>query len=86
MKNQSITLPVSEVKKSALGAWCEKENILFSWVMESSVSNRQVCLMAHSSLALSALVCASCVSAVPALVSLTWFIVSLCLCVKGGLK
>lgn len=86
MKNQSITLPVSEVKKSALGAWCEKENNLFSWVMESSVSNRQVCLMAHSSLAFSALICASFVSAVPALVCLTWFIVSLYLCVKGGLR
>lgn len=86
MKNQAITLPIIEAKKPTLNAWFVKENTLFSWVMESSVSNRQVCFMAHSSLALSSLVCASFVSAVPALVCLTWFIVSLYLCVKGGLK
>lgn len=86
MKNQAVTLPVIEAKKTTFNAWFVKENTLFSWVMESSVSNCKVCLMAHSSLAFSALICASFVSAVPALVYLTWFIVSLYLCVKGGLK
>lgn len=58
MKNQTVTLPVSGAKKSALVAWCEKENQLFSCVLESVVTNRQVCLMTHASLAFSALVCA----------------------------
>lgn len=36
--------------------WLNRENQLFSSVLEESVSNRQVCLMAHASLAFSALV------------------------------
>lgn len=86
-QNQTVTLPVLEAKKSTfISAWCEKENQLFSCVLESVVTNRQVCLMAHTSLAFSVLVCAAFVSAVPALLCLAWFIVSLHLCKKGGLK
>ncbi len=55
MKNQTVTLPVSEAKKSTFSVWCEKENQLFSCVLESVVTNRQVCLMAHASLAFMAL-------------------------------
>ena len=55
MKNQTVTLPVLEAKKSTFSAWCEKENQLFSCVLESVVTNRQVCLMAHASLAFMAL-------------------------------
>ena len=55
MKNQTVTLPVLEAKKSTFSAWCEKENQLFSCVLESVVTNRQVCLMAHASLAFSTL-------------------------------
>ena len=55
MKNQTVTLPVSKAKKSTFSAWCEKENQLFSCVLESVVTNRQVCLMAHASLAFMAL-------------------------------
>ena len=72
MKNQTATLPVLEAKKSTFSVWCEKENQLFSCVLES--------------LAFSALVCAGFVSAVPALLCLAWFVVSLHLCKKGGLK
>lgn len=87
MKNQSITLPVLEAKQSTFKAWCEKENVLFSWVLEeSTVTNHQVLLLGHSSLAFSVLVCAAFVSAISTLVCLVWFIVSLRLCVKGGLK
>ena len=50
-QNQTVTLPVLEAKKSTFSAWCEKENQLFSCVLESVVTNRQVCLMAHASLA-----------------------------------
>ena len=55
MKNQTVTLPVLEAKKSTFSVWCEKENQLFSCVLESVVTNRQVCLMAHASLAFMAL-------------------------------
>jgi hypothetical protein len=54
-QNQTVTLPVSGAKESALVTWCEKENQLFSCVLESVVTNRQVCLMAHASLAFMAL-------------------------------
>lgn len=54
-QNQTVTLPVLEAKKSTFSAWCEKENQLFSCVLESVVTNRQVCLMAHASLAFMAL-------------------------------
>nr|DAQ05915.1 MAG TPA: hypothetical protein [Caudoviricetes sp.] len=54
-QNQTVTLPVLEAKKSTFSVWCEKENQLFSCVLESVVTNRQVCLMAHASLAFSAL-------------------------------
>ena len=86
MKNQTVTLPVLEAKKSTFSAWCEKENQLFSCVLESVVTNRQVYLMAHASLAFSVLVCAAFVSAVPALLCLAWFVVSLHLAWKGGLR
>lgn len=87
MKNQSITLPVAEAKKSASSAWCEKENLFFSWILEESVvTNRQVLLMGHASLAFSALVGAYHVEPMLVLVCLAWFIVSLRLCVKGGLR
>lgn len=87
MKNQTTALPVSEAKKSTFSAWCEKKNILFSWIIEESVvTNRQVLLMGHASLAFSALVGAYHVDPMLVLVCLAWFIVSLRLCVKGGLK
>lgn len=73
-------------KKIHVQCVVRKENQLFSCVLESVVTNRQVCLMAHASLAFSALVCAGFVSAVPALLCLAWFVVSLHLCKKGGLR
>ena len=55
MKNQTATLPVLEAKKSTFSVWCEKENQLFSCVLDSVVTHRPVCLMAHASLAFMAL-------------------------------
>lgn len=53
--------------------------------LEEDVSNRQVLLLGHASFVFSALICASFVSQVPALICLAWFMVALRLCVKGGL-
>ena len=87
---QTVSIPATDInvvsKSSVLTMWLNRENQLFSSVLEESVSNRQVCLMAHASLAFSALVCAGFVSAVPALLCLAWFVVSLHVCKKGGLK
>lgn len=41
MKNQTITLPVSEAKKSTFSVWCKKKNQLFPFVVEESVFNSQ---------------------------------------------
>lgn len=87
---QTVSIPATDMnvvsKSSAVTTWLNRESLLFSSVLEGAVSNRQACLLGHASFAFSALVCASFVSAVPALVCLTWFIVSLYFCVKGGLK
>ena len=54
-------------KFSAIQTWLNSENVLFSMVMESSINNFQMLLMGHACLSFSALICASCVSVVPAL-------------------
>ena len=71
---------------SAITSWLNSENPLFSSVLESAVSNRQVLLIGHAVLAFSALVCASSLSAMAAVVMLLWFAWSLSLCKKGGIK
>lgn len=88
--NTTVSIPATDInvvsKPSAVTIWLNRENLFFSSALEESVSNRQVCLLGHASFAFSALVCVSFVSAVPTLVCLTWFIVSLYFCKKGGLK
>lgn len=52
---QTVSIPATDInvvsKSSVLTMWLNRENQLFSSVLEESVSNRQVCLMAHASLA-----------------------------------
>lgn len=86
MVNKELSLSVKTAETSAIATWLKSENVFFSSILEGSVTNRQVCLMAHASLAFSALVCAGFVSAVPALLCLAWFVVSLHLAWKGGLR
>ena len=56
---QTVSIPATDInvvsKSSVLTMWLNRENQLFSSVLEESVSNRQVCLMAHASLAFMAL-------------------------------
>lgn len=84
MKKQTIQL--QGAASSAFTSWLNSDNSLFSSVLESAVSNRQVLLMGHACLAFSALVCASALSPMAALIMLLWFVVSLSLCKKGGLR
>jgi len=85
MKKQT-TLQLQPAALSALSVWLNSDNSLFSSVLESTVSNRQVLLLGHACLAFSALVCAASLSSMAALVMLLWFAWSLSLCQKGGLK
>ena len=56
---QTVSIPATDInvvsKSSVLTMWLNRENQLFSSVLEDSVSNRQVCLMTHASLAFMAL-------------------------------
>ncbi|MBR2456093.1 MAG: hypothetical protein IKB31_02890 [Bacteroidaceae bacterium] len=77
---------MQSASSSAITSWLNSENSLFSSVLESAVSNLQVLLIGHAVLAFSALVCASSLSAMAAVVMLLWFAWSLSLCKKGGIK
>ena len=83
MKKQT-TLQLQPAALSALIVWLNSDNSLFSAIVESAVSNRQVLLISHAVLAFSALIC--CGSSIPALVCLAWFAWSLSLCKKGGFR
>ena len=85
MKKQT-TLQLQSAAMTAIVVWLNSDNSLFSSVLESTVSNRQVLLIGHACLAFSALVCAASLSSMAALVMLLWFAWSLSLCQKGGLK
>lgn len=71
---------------SAFQVWLNSDNSLFSSVLESTVSNRQVLLIGHACLAFSALVCAVSLSVETATFLFIWFFEAVFLCVKGGLK
>ena len=85
MKKQT-SLQLQQAALSALGVWLNSDNSLFSAIVESTVSNRQVLLIGHACIAFSALVCAASLSTIAALVMSLWFVWSLDLCKKGGLR
>ena len=85
MKKQT-TLQLQPAALSAFQVWLNSDNSLFSSVLESAVSNRQVLLIGHACLAFSVLMCSATISLVGTLFALLWFVVSLDLCMKGGLK
>ena len=85
MKKQT-TLQLQSAAMTAIVVWLNSDNSLFSSVLESAVSNRQVLLIGHACLAFSVLVCAASVSATAALVMLLWLVWSLDLCKKGGIR
>ncbi len=85
MKEQT-TLQLQQSAQSAISVWLNSENSMFSAIVESTVSNRQVFLIGHACLAFSALVCAASLSTIAALVMSLWFVWSLDLCKKGGIR
>ena len=85
MKEQT-TLQLNSSAQSAISVWLNSENSLFSSIIEDQVSNLQVMLLGHACLAFSVLMCAASFSLVGALVALLWFVASLHLCMKGGIR
>ena len=85
MRKQT-SLQLQPAALSALSVWLNSDNFLFSAIVESTVSTRQVLLMAHACLAFSTLLCAASLSPMATLLCLVWFVWSLSLCVKGGLR
>lgn len=87
MKSNSSTLPTSLAKQqSTLSMWLNRENKLFSYLREESVSNANVLRVSHTFTAFTCLISSSQSSPLVALVCLSWFIMTLYLCKKGGLK
>ena len=46
MKNQ-IALPANQAKQSRISLWLNRENVLFSSIMEEKISNRQAVFRIH---------------------------------------
>ena len=85
MKNQ-IALPVSQARESRITLWLESENSIITSIMEESVSNRQTLLLSNAMLAFSVMACSVFLHWAAALICLIWFILSLIMCRKGGLR
>lgn len=85
MKNQ-IVLPASQVKESRISLWLNRENVLFSSIMEEKVSNRQTVLISQALASFCILTCSVFTHWLVAVLFLCWFVVSLYLCKKGGLR
>lgn len=81
-----IVLPASQVKESRISLWLNRENVLFSSIMEEKVSNRQAVLISQALASFSILTCSVFTHWLVAVLFLCWFIVSLYLCKKGGLR
>lgn len=86
MKTNFPALPTTMAKQSTFKMWLHRENVLFSILREESVSNANVLRVSHALLAFIFLL--SCSQSTPetALICLTWFVITLYLCKKGGLK
>lgn len=85
MKNQ-IALPASQAKESRISLWLNRENNLFSWIMEETVTNRQTVLVSQALASFCLLTCSIFTHWLAAVVCLCWFACSILLCKKGGLR
>ena len=85
MKNQ-IALPASQAKQSRISLWLNRENVLFSSIMEEKVSNRQAALISQALASFSILTCSVFTHWLAAIACLCWFAYSILLCKKGGLR
>lgn len=84
MKNQ-IALPASQAKQSRISLWLNRENVLFSSIMEEKVSNRQAVLISQALASFCILTCSVFTHWLAAIACLCWLAYSILLCKKGGL-
>lgn len=84
MKNQ-IALPASQAKESRISLWLNRENNLFSWIMEEKVTNLQTVLVSQALASFCLLTCSIFTHWLTAVVCLCWFACSILLCKRGGL-
>ncbi len=86
MKNQTASLPISSAKKSTLSLWLNRENEFISTIVEEKVTNKQMLLLFNACTSLSILGFSVFYSIISLLLCFFWFLHSLYLCRKGGLK
>lgn len=86
MNQNSTTLPTSLAKQSTFQMWLSRENKLFSYFLEESISNANVLRVCHALTAFTFLISSSFSNPVVSLVCLFWFVMALYLCKKGGLR
>lgn len=85
MKTQ-IVLPVSQVKESRVASWLNRKNVLFSLLLEETVTNKQTLLVLHVLLVFTLWV-GSCFTSVWAAAFLAaWLGAAVRLMKKGGIK
>lgn len=85
MKNQ-ISTPVSQVKSGSTSQWLSRENHFMSSLMEEPITNAQMLMIIQALVSFSVLTCSVFLRPLAALLCLVWFIHSLRLCKKGGLR
>lgn len=74
MKNQ-IALPANQAKQSRISLWLNRENVLFSSIMEEKVSNRQTVLISQALASFCILTCSVFTHWLAAIACLCWFLV-----------
>lgn len=85
MKNQ-VSSPVSQEKSGSMSQWLSRENRFMSDLMEETITNAQMLMIIQALVSFSVLTCSIFLRPLAALLCLVWFIHSLLLCKKGGLK
>ena len=77
------TITLNKTKSSTIQQWLDSENSIITSI---SVSNRQTLLLSNAMLAFSVMVCSAFLHWAAALICLIWFVLSLIMCRKGGLR
>jgi hypothetical protein len=82
MKALALTSAKAE---SAINAWLNRENTIMSEIHEGTLTNRQCILLANAAISFIALTGVG--AGIPSLlIRLGWFIYSVNMCKKGGIK
>lgn len=83
-KSRTLSAPRADIR-SSFQVWAAAHNQLFSSILDQPVTNRQMLLLVHCLTAFSALILL-CSSLIGAIITFFWFVGSLYLAKKGGLR